>query len=403
MTDRPLRPYNDGMSAESAARCIYLDHAATTPLLPEAAEAMREAHARYPANPASQHGPGREARRALEAARRQIGELLGAQVGGPHADRVVFTSGGTEANNLALAGLQAEGRRLIVSAVEHPSVAAFAQQTMQRGGDVEVLPVDRRGVVQLDALASLLADRRPALVSIQLASNETGVLQPIRQIADLCADRQATLHTDAVQAVGKVDVNFRQLGVAALSCTAHKFHGPLGIGALLVHADVTLEPLLAGGHQQGGLRPGTETVALAVGMCTALEAYARQARARQRQLAELRDRLEQQLLVELPKARLVPASEGRLPHISNIALPGFDRQALVMALDLAGVACSTGSACASGSSEPSPTLLAMGLADDVISGSIRLSLGADTTADEIDLAARRILSVAKQLRTPESA
>jgi cysteine desulfurase len=331
------------------------------------------------------------------------------------ADQVIFTSGGTEANNLALRGLlrattppqprpslvgasaETTSPRLIISTLEHPSIARTAAHLAASGTQVDYLPADESGVIRMEPL-SRLATRHSQLVSIMLASNETGVLQPVAEIAAICRERGVLVHTDAVQAVGKIPVDFRALGVDALSCTAHKFHGPLGIGALIVRHGVSLDPLMFGGFQQAGLRPGTESVALAVGMVAALEAWAREANSRRSRLSDLRDQLERTLRAADPAAVVVGAAAPRLPHTSNIAFVGLDRQAIVMALDLAGVACSTGSACASGSSEPSPALVAMGLPEEQISGSVRFSLGAATTAAEIDEAARRILNVCNNLR-----
>jgi cysteine desulfurase len=251
--------------------------------------------------------------------------------------------------------------------------------------------------VRVDQLADLLGpDVR--LVSVMLANNETGIRQPAPEIAAMCRERGVAMHTDAVQAVGKWGVDFTALGVDAMTIAAHKFHGPLGIGALIVRRGAVLTPSLHGGFQQSGLRPGTECVALAVGMLAALESWAREAVDRSERMTGLRDALERQICAGDPHAVVIGADALRLPHTSNIALVGLDRQALVMALDLAGVACSTGSACASGSSEPSPTLLAMGLPEEQISSSVRFSLGATTTAQEIDEAARRILSVVHRLR-----
>lgn len=397
--------YNSRMLAP-----INLDHNATTPLLPEVAEAMRAAALDYPGNPASQHELGRRARRVLEDCRERIGELLGAQMGGMRADRVIFTSGGTESNNLALRGLLgpwvgghhvATGPDaqldLIVSAIEHPSIAAAADALAEQGARVARAPVDAKGQIQLAALPDLLA-RRPRLASLMLANNETGVLQPIAEAAALCGDAGVLIHTDAVQAVGKAPVNFAALGVDALTATAHKFHGPVGIGVLLVRSGVELAPQLAGGFQQAGARPGTETVALAAGMRTALDAWQQESAARTARLAALGQQLQTALLAELPDAIIVGAQAPRLPHTLCVACPGVDRQQLVISLDLAGVACSTGSACASGSSEPSPVLVAMGLPEAVISGAIRLSWGAATTPAEIAEAARRICLSVNQLR-----
>ena len=384
---------------------IYLDHNATTPILPEAADAIREASLSYGANPGSQHEAGRRARRALEDARERIGELLGARQGGMEDDRVVITSGGTEANHLALLGmLQAQAIRrdggppghLILSHIEHPCVAEPAEQLRLDGWQVDRVPVSSSGVVQLDRLVDLItAETR--LVCLMHANNETGVVQPVAEAARICCDRGVALHTDAAQTVGKIPVNFSQLGVTALTCAAHKFHGPVGIGALIVRHGVPLDPTMWGGHQQGGLRAGTEMVALTIGMRTALEHWKRESQQQRERIASLRDLLEQRIVAGYPEAMVLGRDAERLPNTSNIAFAGLDRQALVMALDLAGVACSTGSACASGSSEPSPVLVAMGVERRAISGSLRFSLGVSNTAPEIEEAARRILSACKQL------
>jgi len=396
---------------------IYLDHNATTPILPEVADAVRETSLRHGANAGSQHDPGRQSRRALEQAREQIGELLGARMTGMTADRVVFTSGGTEAANLAVQGMVPHpltssrgGVRedasvdatphVITTRIEHPCVLEAVARLQHC--DVDYLDADLTGRIDPAQLRALL---RPTtrLVSAMLANNETGVLQPVEAIAKLCAEHHVPLHTDAAQAVGKVPVNFSDLNVAALSCTAHKFHGPLGVGVLLLRHDVALEPMLRGGHQQAGLRPGTEPVALAVGMATALECWHRSADETTRRLESLRDRFEQSLAAAVPTGG-VPSIEvigragPRLPNTSNLSFVGLNRQALLMALDQAGVACSSGSACASGSSEPSPVLVAMGLEKAVIDGSLRFSLGSSTTSAEIDDAVNRISRVCNALR-----
>ena len=282
--------------------------------------------------------------------------------------------------------------RLIISGIEHPSVARAAAAF-----EPQILPVDSAGVIRLDQLESLLTPTTQ-LASIMLASNETGVIQPIAAAADLCRRHGVLIHTDATQAVGKLPVDFQALGVDALTAAAHKFHGPLGVGVLLLRHGVQLTPAFHGGFQQASLRPGTESVALAVGMQRALELWQAEATARRQRMTDLRDHLETALLAGYPEAVVVGQQSPRLPHTSNVAFVGLNRQALVMALDLAGVACSSGSACASGSSEPSPTLLAMALPEGVISSSVRFSVGATTTPAEIDEAARRILNVCNNLR-----
>lgn len=380
---------------------IYLDHNATTPLAPAVAEAMRRCDAEAYHNPESQHQFGQRARRRLEDARDAIAHLLGARCGSHHADRVIFTSGGTEANNLALRGLVGDPPgHVLVSAIEHPSVLGAAEHLEQRGFTVERLPVTRDGLVDVDALrAALRPDTR--LVSVMFVNNETGVIQPLAEIAAICTAAAVPLHTDAVQAVGKVPVDFRALGVTALSFTAHKLQGPRGIGALVVRPGASLRPILFGGFQQAGLRPGTESVTLAVGLEAALR-EATPVPERAAALLQLRDRFEQQLTRLVPNILIHASQAPRAPHTSNVAFLGTDRQVLAVALDLAGVACSTGSACASGSSDPSHVLVAMDLPEEQFRSSLRFSFGPPLTIADIDEAVERITKTVNDLRTRNS-
>jgi cysteine desulfurase len=317
------------------------------------------------------------------------------------ADRVIFTSGGTESNNMALRGITRprgeSAGHIVISPIEHPSIALLAEQLARTGWQVDRLPVDNQGRTLVDGLDDLLREDT-RLVSVMLGNNETGVLQPVAELASRCRELGIPLHTDAVQCVGKIPVDFRALGVAALTLTAHKFHGPLGIGALVVRHDVAVEPWLVGGFQQASLRPGTESVALAVGMAKALELCSDSAASQTTHLRQLRDQLEQGVMAHIPEARIIGQQADRLPHTSNIAFAGFDRQALSLALDMAGVACSTGSACASGSSEPSPVLVAMGCDASTVGGSLRFSVGRFTTTHDIDLAIERISNCCNKLR-----
>jgi cysteine desulfurase len=382
---------------------------------------MGRCYAENYANPASQHRPGQQARRVLEDAREQIAEILGADLAPPRRDRLIFTSGGTEANNLAILGMaQASGNavippaaaelgqdtrsrlpgQIIISAGEHQSVIEPAEHLLEMGWRLDTLGLSSEGVVRVEQLAPLLA-AEPAtarLVSVLLGNHETGVLQPIAELAAICNQAQVPLHTDAVQVVGKLPVSFRGLGVAAMSIAAHKFQGPLGIGALLIRHDVPLAPLMFGGHQQAGLRPGTESAALALGMATALDLWQREQDEHARRLTSLRDRFEAGLRAALPDVVVHGAGADRLPQTCNVAFPGLDGQVLLMALDLAGVACSVGSACSSGSTELSPTLRAMDLSNALVAASLRFSFGATTTPLEIEEAVRRIVQVVTELR-----
>lgn len=379
---------------------IYLDHNATTPIRQEVVETVNRCWREGYANPASQHQPGAQARRVLEEARETVAKILGAELSGSQPDRVIFTSGGTEANNLALFGIGSargpEPGHLVVSAVEHPSVLEPATELLERGWRLDTLGVTSDGVVRVEDLSSLLApDTR--VVSVILGNHETGVLQPVAELSRICGEAGVPLHTDAIQAVGKLPVDFRSLGVAAMSIAAHKFQGPVGIGALILRGGTLLRPIHFGGHQQWGFRPGTEPVALAAGMATALELWQEEQEAHAARLTGLRERFESGLRAGFPELVINGAAAPRLPHASSVAFPGLDGQVLLMALDLAGVACSVGSACASGSSELSPTLRAMGLPQSIVASSLRFSLGATTTESEIDEAVRRILQVVHEL------
>jgi len=385
---------------------IYLDHNATTPTHLEVAEAVQRCHAAGYANPASSHRLGQAARNVLENAREEVAELLGANLSHPEPDRLVFTSGGTESNNLAVLGLcRAEDGatgQLVISAMEHQSVIEPAESLLERGWRLDTLSVDLHGVVRAEQLFGLLSPRT-RLVSVMLANHETGVLQPVDALAATCNAAGVPMHTDAVQVAGKLPIHFRSLAVAALSVAAHKFSGPPGIGALLLRHDARVAPLMFGGHQQGGVRPGTEPIALAVGMATALRIARREQEARLRHLSELRDRLESGLQKGRPGVIVHGQAAHRLPQTTNVAFPGLDAQMLLMALDLAGVACSVGSACSSGATELSPTLQAMGVPNRLVRGSLRFSVGTTNTVSQIDEAVSRIVHVCDELSAEPSA
>ena len=384
---------------------IYLDHNATTPMRPEVLEAMARCGGAGHANPASLHRPGQLARRVLDDAREKIAEILGADLAPPRRDRLIFTSGGTEANNLAVLGIARAGGkpqgRIVLSAGEHPSVLEPAEHLLEHHWEADTLGLTSEGVVRVEQLPPLLDQQeKPCnvrLVSVQLANHETGVLQPVAELAKICRPSDVPLHTDAVQAIGKLPASFRELDVAAMSVSAHKFCGPVGIGALVLRDGVPIEPLMFGGHQQAGLRPGTESVMLAVGMATALELFDRECEEIAKRLTVLRDRFERGIRAGLHTAVINGVGADRLPQTSNVAFPGLDGEVLRMALDLAGVACSVGSACSSGSTELSPTLRAMGLPGAWAAASLRFSFGATTTESEIDDAIRRILHVCDEL------
>jgi cysteine desulfurase len=374
---------------------IYLDNNGSTPQLPAVEEAMRPFASDFPGNPASAHWAGRRARQALEDARERIAALLGA-----FPDEVVFTSGATEANNLALFGLVGDPPgHLVVSPIEHPSVTEPVRQLEQEGFSVDWLPVDGGGVIQKEKLPELFRPNT-RLVCGMLANHETGAVQPVHDLVVLL-DGRARFHCDAVQAIGKLPVHFHDLDVTALSLSAHKLHGPKGVGALLIRRGTQVRPRLWGGHQQQGRRPGTEPVALTVGLATALELASQEAPVRRDQVLRLRSQFLDRLRLGASPIVLNGPAEGGLPHTVNVSFPGCCSESLLMNLDLAGVACSTGSACSSGSLLPSPVLLAMKVADDLLHSAIRFSLSHLLTEAEIDEAARRIVDVVRRLRACE--
>ena len=339
----------------------YLDHNATSPLRPEAKAAMLAA-TETAGNASSIHAEGRAARKILDGARDAVARAVGVI-----APMVVFTSGGSEANNLALKGADVE--RIIVSAIEHPSVLEAAKAS---GKPVEIAPVTPAGVIDLDALAHLLPGPK-ALVSVMLANNETGVIQPLRDVVALAQAHGALVHTDAVQALGKVPVNAGLLGVDLMTLSAHKLGGPVGAGALIVRDGLVVQPLIHGGGQELRRRAGTEN------LCS-LAGFAAVAEQKVTGVDVLRDRLE----ASLDGALVYGAAAPRLPNTTCFAMPGMSAETLLMAFDLEGIGVSSGSACSSGKVAKSHVLAAMGVAREISSAAIRVSLGWNTTADDID-------------------
>jgi cysteine desulfurase len=377
---------------------IYLDHAATTPLRPEVAEVMARARTRAPGNPSSVHRWGRDARELLETARRDVAELLG------RAPREVrFTRGGTEANNLALLGRFEAARtgkagevHLGISALEHSAVREAAAAAEARGARVTVLPVAPTGRLGGPALRGLL-ERSPAVISVQRLNPEVGLILAVEEVVEACAEAGVPLHVDAVQAPGRAAMP-RPGGAALLVTLAgHKIGGPRSAGVLVVPTDLPLEPLLFGGGQERGLRPGTEDVEGAVGFAEALRLALDEGPAEAERLRSLRDGLERRLLQNVPGLRVHGTEGPRAPHILNVGVPGLPPDVLPGALDLEGVGVSAGSACRSGSAAPSATLAA--LYGDRAAGAapVRISLGRSTTAEEVEEAGLRIVGVVERM------
>lgn len=357
---------------------VYLDWNATTPLDPVVREAMLPWLERRFGNASSRHEYGRQARAAIDEARARVAAAVGA-----HPTEVVFTGGGSEANNLFIKGAAARMRPGVIalSAIEHPCVREPARQLRRQGWTLREIAVDGQGRIDEADWQAVLATR-PALVSVMLANNETGVLQDIATLAAQARSTGAWMHTDAVQALGKIAVDFRALGVHALTLSAHKIGGPLGVGALVLDKRVELAPLIAGGGQERGLRSGTENVAAIVGFGVACElAIARRAEEAAR-LAALRDELETALSA-IGGVTVFSAAVERLPNTVFFAVDGVDGETLVAKLDRAGFACASGSACSSANPEPSHTLLAMGVPPAMARGAVRVSLGRDTTAEDL--------------------
>jgi len=361
---------------------IYFDHNSTTPLRQEVWEAMHPFLTAAFGNPSSLHAEGRQAREAVEEARGHVAWLLGAT-----PEEIVFTSGGTEADNLAILGVgnarRHMGDHIITSQIEHPAVLGTCRFLESQGFRVTRLRVSPSGVLDPDDFAKALSDET-ILVTLMHANNEIGTVQPIHECAALARSRGILVHSDAVQSVGKIPTQVEALGVDLLSLSGHKIYGPKGIGVLYVRQGITLEPLLTGGPQELGRRGGIEHVAAIVGLGTAAKLAMLDMPDEMPQLAALRDLLEQRVLAAIPDVSVNGAGAPRVPTTTNLSFHGVDGQSLVVALDLKGVATSTGSACSSGSLEPSHVLVAMGLSPERLRGAIRFSLGRLNTLEELD-------------------
>jgi len=381
---------------------VYLDNSATTAMAAEVIASMLPYFSDEMGNAQSVHSFGQRAKAAVEKARREVAALINAAPA-----EIVFLSGGTEADNLAIRGVAEahgdHGRHIITTRIEHPAVLATCAALEAKGYRVTYLSVSRNGIVSTDDVRQAISDDT-ILVSVMLANNETGTIQPIEEVAALVTEARARgldhlhFHTDAVQAVGKVPVNVNRLGVDLLSLSGHKFHGPKGIGALYVRKGTRLTKLLYGGHHERDRRAGTENVPGIVGLGRAAELARTQLDERISRMRGLRDYIEQQVISRFPGVRVNGDKQQRVPNVSNMSFNGVDGESLLIALDLKGIAVSTGSACASGSLEPSHVLQALGLTREEVRGSLRISLGAYTTLEEIDYAVSVLGDTVTRLR-----
>jgi len=379
----------------------YLDYAATTPVLDEVVEAMLPYLRRAFGNPSSVYAAGREAKKGLEEARERTAAAIGASPG-----EIVFTAGGTEADNLALKGgafraraMRGSGNHVITAAVEHHAVLHSAEWLEKQGFRVTFLPVDSEGVVDLEALASALGPET-VLVSIMLANNEVGTLQPVAEAARITHERsRALFHTDAVQALGKVRVDVDMLGVDMAAFAAHKIGGPKGTGALYVRRKTALEPILHGGGQERDLRSGTPNVAGIVGMSVAADIAASEVQEESERLSGLRDRLEDGIAGAIAGVKVNGAGAPRVPGTVNVCIEGLEGESLLLMLDARGVAASSGSACTSGSLEPSHVLMAMGVRPELAHGSLRLSLGRASSTGDVDYVLEVLPPIVERLRS----
>ena len=381
---------------------VYLDNSATTAMAAEVIEAMSPYFSDEMGNAQSVHSFGQRAKAAVEKARREVAALINAS-----PSEIVFVSGGTEADNLAVRGIAEAhrnyGRHVITTKIEHPAVLATCESLEGAGYRVTYLPVSRSGLVSIGDVRQAISDDT-ILISVMLANNETGTIQPIEEIASVVAEARRRgldhlhFHTDAVQAIGKISVDVNRLGVDLLSLSGHKIHGPKGIGALYVRKGTRLTKLLYGGHHERDRRAGTENVPGIVGLGRAAELARTQLDERMKRMRELRDYLEQEATSRFPDVRVNGDRQQRVPNVSNVSFGGIDGESLLIALDLKGIAVSTGSACASGSLEPSHVLQALGLTRDEVRGSLRFSLGAYTTREEIDYAVSVLAQTVARLR-----
>ena len=377
-------------------RRIYLDYAASAPVLPEVLDEMLPFFIDVYGNPSGVHAAGRDARKAVEQARRQFSAAIGAE-----PREILFTSGGSESDNLAIRGvassMKEKGKHLITSRMEHPAVLNTCRSLEKEGYSVTYLTPDRDGIISPEQVRDAIGPDT-VLVSIMTANNEIGTVEPVAEIGTICRGKGVLFHTDAVQAAGALPLDVQAMNIDLLSLSAHKFHGPKGTGVLYVRRGTRLDPQITGGSQERGLRAGTENVPGIVGAGKAIEIATANREENNTRIRELRDLLIRRVLEHVPGAQLNGHPEKRLPNNCNFSFADIESEALLLRLDLSGIAASGGSACTSGSMEPSHVLQAIGIEEDMSRGSIRLTLGRETTREEIEKTAQILPAIVKDLR-----
>lgn len=378
-------------------RRVYLDHSATTPVDPEVAELMMKYYTEKYGNPSSVHGFGREAKQALEAARRQVADLIGA-----NSNEVIFTSGGTEADNLAILGtvegLRNKGKHIITSCIEHHAVLDTCQYLGKDGYELTVIPVDKEGIISVEDVRKAI---RPdtILISVMHANNEVGSIQPIAEIGKLAREHSIVFHVDAVQSLGKIPINVEEMNIDLLTVSAHKIYGPKGVGALYIRKGVRVLPIVHGGGQEKKRRSGTENTPGIIGFGKACELAGQRMADDAKHQAKLRDKLMNGILERIKDVQVNgPIGDKRLPNNVNVSIRYIEGESLLLSLDMLGIAASSGSACTSGSLDPSHVLLAMGLVHEIAHGSLRFTLGRQNTEEDIDYVLEQLPKIVERLR-----
>jgi cysteine desulfurase len=378
-------------------KTVYLDHCATAPLHPDVLKAMLPFLRHSFGNPSSAHALGKKAREAVEKARGKVADLIGA-----NASEIVFTSGGTEANNLAIQGIararKDRGNHIVTSAIEHHAVLKTCQYLERNGITVTYLPVDRHGIVNPEDVRKALTDKT-ILISVMHANNEVGTIEPVSEIGRIAAERGIPFHTDAVQSAGKVHLDVKEMSIDLLSISAHKFHGPKGIGVLYIRAGIKIDPILHGGGQEGDMRSGTENVAYIAGLGKACELAKETVAVRMDEIRKMRDALEKRISAAVPGLVINGHPLSRLPNCLSVSVPAIMAETIVRDLDTRGIAVSAGSACTSHSVEISHVLSAMEIPKETAQGTVRFSLGTINTPDEIEYAASSFIEVVEKLKT----